>query len=327
MKAWEVRHGELNLHEVEPGHPRKGETVVHVSHAGICGSDLPKLLRPNGFTLPEPWRPGHEIVGTDPTGRTVAVDPLVPCGDCSRCMTRDTHLCGRLQRLGWDRPGGFAEQVVVPAENVRPVPSDVDRLHAALADPAAVAIHGLRCNPVGSPGQLAVVGAGTVGMLTALYAHQEGWKVSVVHRDGRAPHQDVAEAVPAAFVSLAAVPLEKTFDVVVDAATGANPAPLDLALRLVRDGGAVVVQNAYHPGVRLPASLRGLFHRSIRLIGSFSYCRREPDDFTLALDLLRSHPAEVTHLVAEAGEFADLSAVLSGRAMRSVRQILAIDAW
>jgi D-altritol 5-dehydrogenase len=114
---------------------------------------------------------------------------------------------------------------------------------------------------------------------------------------------------------------------VVDAATGANPAPLDLALRLVRDGGAVVVQNAYHPGVRLPASLRGLFHRSIRLIGSFSYCRREPDDFTLALDLLRSHPAEVTHLVAEAGEFADLSAVLSGRAMRSVRQILAIDAW
>ncbi|MGH3492890.1 MAG: hypothetical protein ACRDQ1_06595, partial [Sciscionella sp.] len=60
MKAWEVRDGDLGLHEVEPPHPSEGQTVVHVSHTGICGSDLPKLFHPNGFGLPEPWRPGHE---------------------------------------------------------------------------------------------------------------------------------------------------------------------------------------------------------------------------------------------------------------------------
>jgi threonine dehydrogenase-like Zn-dependent dehydrogenase len=324
MKAWEVRNGDMGLFEVEPPRASERGTVVRVSHIGVCGSDIPKLLHPGWFSLPQPWRPGHEIVGTDSTGRAVAVDPLVPCCSCARCTTGDTHLCARLRRLGWDLPGGFSEQVVVPDENVRPVPDGTDRLHAVLADPAAVAIHGLRCNPVGLPGRLAVIGAGTVGLLTALYADQQGWKVTVVHRGGHAPPDTVADAVPAAFHSPAAPHLGEGFDVVVDAASGANSGPLAIALRLVRDGGTVVVQNAYHPGVHLPTPLRDLFRRSIRLIGSFSYCRRQPDDFSLALDLLRSHAAQVAYLVAEAGELAELPAVLNGRLTNSGRQVLTI---
>ncbi|MGH8901361.1 MAG: zinc-dependent alcohol dehydrogenase [Egibacteraceae bacterium] len=324
MKAWEIRNGDLGLHSVGSADPREGETVVRVSHIGICGSDLPKLLRPNSFALPEPWRPGHEIVGIDPTGHAVAVDPLVPCDTCPRCATGDTHLCAGLRRLGWDMPGGFAEQVVIPAANAHPLPDGAAPLHAALADPAAVAMHGLRCNPITSPGRLAVVGAGTVGLLTALYAHQQGWQVTVVHRDGHPPHDAVTEAIPAAFRSSATLPPHQTFDVVVDAATGADPSPLDLALRLVGDGGTVIVQNAYHPGVHLSTPLRDLFRRSIRLIGSFSYCRRRPNDFTLALDLLRSHAAQVTHLVATAGELGELLTVLDGQWTRSVRQVLTV---
>ncbi|WIV60779.1 zinc-dependent alcohol dehydrogenase [Amycolatopsis nalaikhensis] len=326
MKAWEIRNGDLGLHDVGSAQPREGETVVRVSHVGICGSDLPKLRLPNGFALPEPWRPGHEIVGTDPTGRSVAVDPLVPCGTCPRCATGDIHLCAGLRRIGWDVPGGFAEQVVVPAENAHPLPNGADPLHAALADPAAVAIHGLRCNPIASPGHLAVFGAGTVGLLTALYAHQQGWRVTIVHRDGRPPFDAVAKAVPAAFRSPAALYPQQTFDVVVDAATGADPAPLDLALRLVGDGGTIIVQNAYHPGVHLPTPLRDLFRRSIRLIGSFSYCRRRSDDFALALDMLRSHAAQVAHLVASVGELADLPTVLGGQWTRSIRHVLTVHA-
>jgi threonine dehydrogenase-like Zn-dependent dehydrogenase len=326
VKAWEIRNGELGLHDVDSPHPREGETMVRVSHIGICGSDLPKLLRPNSFVLPEPWRPGHEIVGVDPAGHAVAIDPLVPCGNCPRCMTGDTHLCPSLRRLGWDMPGGFAEQVVVPAGNAHPLPDGVDPLHATLADPAAVAIHGLRCHPVDTPERLAVIGAGTVGLLTALYAHQQGWQVTVIHRDGRSPHEAVAQAVPAVVRSPATLHTQKTFDLVVDAATGADPAPLNLALQLVRDGGTIIVQNAYHPGVRLPVPLRDLFRRSIRLIGSFSFCRRQHDDFTLALDLLRSHAIEVAHLVSEAGELLNLRAVLDNGARRSFRQVLTVRA-
>lgn len=326
MKAWEIRNGVLGLHDVAPVHPPAGRVLIRVSHTGICGSDVPKLLSSSAFPLPEPWRPGHEIVGTDPAGRAIAVDPLVPCRTCRHCVTGDTHLCPGLRRVGNDLPGGFAEQVVIPAANAHPLPAGIDPLQAALADPAAVAIHGLRCSQAGPPGRLAVIGAGTVGLLTALYARQEGWEVTVVHRDGRAPHRALKNLIPAEFCSSAALHRSGTFDLVIDAATGADPAPLGLALRLVRDGGTVVVQNAYHPGVKFPAPLRDVFRRSIRVIGSFSHCRRHPGDFVLALDLLSLHAQQLAQLAACAGELADLPAVLSGRVARSVRPVLTVAA-
>lgn len=325
MKAWEIRQADLGLREVEPTHPTDGETLVLVAYTGVCGSDLPKLLRPNNFTLPESWRPGHEIVGTDPTGRTVAVDPLVPCGTCHRCVAGDSHLCPDLRRLGWDLPGGFAERVVVPTPNTHLLPNRLDPLHAVLADPAAVAIHGLRCTPIDPPGRLAIVGAGAVGLLTTLYAHQHGWEVTVVHRDGRPPHRAIVNVFPATFHPPFTPAEHNAFDVVVDAASGADSTPLELALHLVRDGGAIVVQNAYQPDVYLPTPLRNLFRRSIRLIGSFSHCRRKPGDFNLGLDLLSQHPDSVAHLVTTIGGLSDLGALLAGRTIHTGRHALIVS--
>lgn len=234
----------LDLNEVDPPAPRTGESIVQTRYAGICGSDTPKLLRPGDFTLPDPWRPGHEIVGTDTTGRIVAVDPLVPCGGCQRCAAGDIHLCPELLRIGWDEPGGFAEQTAAPTVNLYPIPAGLDPLHAVLADPAAVAIHGIRCHPIPAHSNLTVIGAGTIGLLTALYAATLGHTVTVAHRAETPPS---ACAIPAAFRPSSQLPAH-AFDVVIDAATGNDAAPLELALHLLRDGGSIVVQNAYHPG-------------------------------------------------------------------------------
>lgn len=323
MKAWEVRTGALGLREVSLAAPRGSQTIVHVGHAGICGSDLPKLLSPRSFSLPDPWRPGHEITGTDPAGRIVAIDPLLPCATCVSCVTGDTHLCASLRRIGWDMPGGLAEQVTVPAANIHPVPEGVDPAIAVLADPAAVAIHGLRCNQALPPGRLAVIGAGVVGLLTALYADRQGWAVTVTHRHGRPPHPAVADAFPAAFRS-ASMQQGGAFDLVVDSATGASAAPLKLALRLVRDGGTIIAQNAYHPGVQMPVPLRDLFRRSVRLAGSFSHCRRDPGDYLLALQLLRAHTAAASHLIIDAGELAALPDAIRRRPDHPGRRVLTV---
>lgn len=61
-------------------------------------------------------------------------------------------------------------------------------------------------------------------------------------------------------------------------------------------------------------------------MGSFSYCRRRSDDFALALALLRSHAAQVAHLVAAVGGLADLPVVLDGQWMRSIRGVLTVFA-
>lgn len=324
MKAWEVRRGELQLHDVSPPVPQPGDTVVQVVHAGICGSDVPKLIRPEEFSLPEPWRPGHEVVGEGTSGSLIAVNPLVPCGRCVRCTAGTIHLCPKLRRIGWDLPGGFAHELLVPNSNVYPVPHGLSARHAVLADPAAVAIHGLRCNPIGDPSRLAIIGAGAIGLLTAIYARLHGWATTIVHRNGRAPSSTIAQNIPAEFQPLSALSSLAEFDVVVDAANGSSPEPLELALRLVRDGGTVVVQNAYHPGVELQTTLRDLFRRSISLIGSFSHCRTENDDFALALDLLRMNDGRVANLVGDSGTLAALGTTLGDRSHHSVRAVLSL---
>lgn len=283
MKAWEVRDNRLILDDVEPPSAREGESILDVAFAGVCGSDLPKLREPSAFELPTTWRPGHEIVGVDPGGTVVAVDPLIPCEVCQHCADGDTHLCGALVRIGWDRPGGFASQVVVPNANVHPI-GDLPSLVAVLADPMAVAVHGIRCSGLGDAKTIAVIGAGTVGLLTAVYARSLGKEVTLVARRGPQLCVDGVHLTTADDVD------RRSFDAVVDAASGVSADPLELALDLVKDGGTVLVQNAYQPSVTFPGSPREVFRRSLRLIGSFSFCRRDEDDFVIGLDVLRCTP-------------------------------------
>ncbi|MFH8802190.1 alcohol dehydrogenase catalytic domain-containing protein [Streptomyces sp. NPDC017936] len=300
MTAWEADGGALRRVRVPRPVPKDGEVVVDVGFSGLCGSDLAKLGRSPVAAPPWAWRPGHEIVGRrtgSGAGDWVVVDPLLPCGRCAVCAAGDIHLCPALRRLGWDVPGGFAEQVVAPRANVLPLPAGVDPAAGVLADGLAVAVHGVRCGLRGRPpAALAVVGSGPLALGTAAWAAAHGWSVTVVARD---PERvaDVTGRLDAALVTADRAP-EGGFDAVVDAASGHDDAPLRTALRLVRDGGAVVVQNAYAPGVRLGHDLRDLFRRSVTLVGSFSYCRRHGEgDLPEALAFLARHPGWTKPLV------------------------------
>lgn len=317
MKAWEVNDNRLTLDDVEPPTASRGETVLDIVYAGVCGSDLPKLLTPSAFDLPPRWRPGHEIVGVNPAGSVVAVDPLIPCEECAHCVGGDTPLCGALSRIGWDRSGGFAPQVVVPSENIHPV-GDIPPLVAVLADPMAVAVHGLRCSGLGDAKNVAVIGTGAVGLLTALYARSLGKEATLITR--RTPRL-LLNGVRLTTVDDAD---RRSFDIVVDAASGANADPLALTIELVRDGGTVLVQNAYHPGVRFPVLPRDIFRRSLRLVGSFSFCRRDGNDFTIGLDVLRC-ATEAADLLKVTQSLNGLTELLAADRSTTPRHVLAIE--
>jgi threonine dehydrogenase-like Zn-dependent dehydrogenase len=317
MKAWEVSDNRLILDNVEPPVASEGESILDVAFAGVCGSDLPKLLAPSTFDLPTRWRPGHEIVGVDPAGTVVAVDPLIPCDACVHCNNGDTHLCGALARIGWDRPGGFAHQVLVPNGNIHPT-GDIPALVAVLADPMAVAVHGLRCSGLGHAKSIAVIGAGAIGLLTAVYARSLGKDVTLIARRSPRPQLDGVRLTTVDDVD------RRAFDVVVDAASGASAEPLALALDLVRDGGTVLVQNAYHPSVSFPGSPRDMFRRSLRLVGSFSFCRRDGHDFIIGIDVLRQTP-DVSAMLEVSGPLDELSQLLkTNQRPRTLRHVLAI---
>lgn len=286
VRAWAVGGGSLRLAAAPRPTDTDDTTLIHVRYSGICGSDIPKLFPSWRGPVPSQWFPGHEIVGT--VARTVdwvCVDPLIGCRSCPACADGHVHLCHGLRRVGWDLPGGLAEAVRVPSSSVVRLPALRDPAHGVLADAMAVALHGVRCGLPIHPGRLGVIGTGAVAVCTAVCAVRAGWEVHIAARSAERRDQ-LHQVLGDVLVTVHQRTLPPC-EVVVDAASGESDAPLRLAVACVRDGGTVVVQNAYAPQVVLSLPLRNLFRRSITVRGSYSYCRAHGrDDFRDALTLL-----------------------------------------
>ncbi|SFC03618.1 zinc-dependent alcohol dehydrogenase [Streptomyces aidingensis] len=165
------------LNRPEPPEPGPGEVRVAVHAAGVCASDreIWDGTRAEGYVR-YPVVPGHEWSGTveatgpgvDPalTGRGTVGEGFRSCQSCDHCRAGRTTLCSApYQETGFTRPGAFADHLVLPARLLHPLPDGADLTAAALLEPAAVvAAAVLAAAPV--PGErIAVVGAGTLGLL------------------------------------------------------------------------------------------------------------------------------------------------------------------
>ncbi len=185
MKAL-VYTGEYRLETGEHPAPvvNKGEALIRVSSAGICGSDISiwKGLHPRAEA---PLIMGHEFSGTieeikEPEGSgfkagdRVTVEPLISCGTCAACKSGFSYVCRNLKLYGIDKNGGFAEYVALPASTLHQVPDSVDLETAALIEPLAVAVHAVRLSSLKYKDIVCVFGGGPIGLLTALVARDCG---------------------------------------------------------------------------------------------------------------------------------------------------------
>ena len=114
MKAW-VLHGigDFRLEEADEPVLAKGEVLVSVKAAGICGSDIPRVYRTGTYSYPT--IPGHEFSGmvvktgegADPgwLNKRVGVFPLIPCGSCVPCKKRQYEMCRHYGYLGSRQDG------------------------------------------------------------------------------------------------------------------------------------------------------------------------------------------------------------------------------
>lgn len=161
----------LVVEEVPAPEPGAELILVSVSDTGFCGSDhslIESGLLPDGTIL------GHEVSGTVAgcgsqvrgiaEGTRVVVRPTF-CGQCRDCRSGRPHLCtGGRRTIGiGDLPGAFAEYVAVHPQMVIPIPAGVDSLNAALAEPFASALHGIKAAGTGS-GSALVMGGGPIGL-------------------------------------------------------------------------------------------------------------------------------------------------------------------
>ncbi|CAL9413599.1 2-deoxy-scyllo-inosamine dehydrogenase [Streptomyces sp. enrichment culture] len=255
------RPGGHRLVEAPRAEPGPGEARVAVYAAGVCASDREVYAgtRAEGYVR-YPVVPGHEWSGTveavgpgtDPAlvGRKVVGEGFRACLVCDRCREGATSLCtGGYDETGFTRPGAFADFLVLPARLLHVLDDRADLRSAALLEPAAVVAAAVLAGGPRSGERIAVVGAGTLGLLAVqlLAAVSPAELLVVDPRTGRA-EQALPMGATGVCAPAEAGGLHGRYDLVVETA-GAPTTAHDSCL-LARRGGRVVLTGLPGPGAR-----------------------------------------------------------------------------
>jgi len=173
--------------------PRVGinDVLIRVMRTAICGTDI-HIYNWDEWaqqTIPTPMVVGHEFVGEIievgsnvndfRTGQIVSGEGHVVCGRCRNCMAGRRHLCAHTSGIGVNRPGAFAEYVVLPMSNVWEHQPDIDLDIAAIFDPFGNAVHtALQFDLLGE--DVLITGAGPIGSLAASVCRHAGARNVVI---------------------------------------------------------------------------------------------------------------------------------------------------
>ena len=289
--------------------PGPGEVLVRVIECGICGSDL--------HVYRGEWsagsKIGHEICGVVeragpdvaglPPGTRVCAECFSHCGACRFCRRGDYNLCEAISFLPGIEHSGFAEKATLPAQALYRAPESLSDAQVMLVEPTAVAFRAVSRAGAGPGASLAVLGAGTIGLLCAAVARAAG--ASPVAVAAKHPHQaQMAEALGADFVvrigeksatqALTEAAAGRGFDAAVD--TVARGASFSTALAAVRRRGRVVLVG----GVTRPLLLNAgpLEDRELEVTGSQCYALTNgKPDFQSAIELIESGRVPAANLV------------------------------
>lgn len=271
---------EVQLQEREYPALVPNEVILKIDAVGICGSDMHAFHGHDPRRLPGLVM-GHEFSGTVvdsrapgiPSGIRVTANPLITCGHCEYCVQGRNNLCANRTMVGMTRPGAFSEFMSIPASSIVDMPQDMDPVHAALAEPAATALHAINLSmralvrPLPEC-KVLVLGGGAVGMLSTLLLHSYGCmdvtlaEVNALRRRSAEEHAFCKTYNPGE-----GRVAENSFDFVIDA-VGAK-ATRNVALAAVKPGGVVM-----HIGLQDWASeidMRKLTLAEITLLGTYTY--------------------------------------------------------
>ena len=310
-----VLHGQMDLTVEERPVPAVGprDVLLEVSHCGVCGTDLHYVL--------EGWGGQREVIeGHEFSARVIAVGdevvqwkpgdavvggPSPRCGECEYCLADRPSLCARRGQFGdgdhGEYHGAFAEYVLARESSLVRVPDGVALRAAALAEPLAVALHGLTQGGVRAGQRVLVTGAGPIGTLSVAAARARGVTdivVSEPHPKRRAlaeklgavtvePDSLTAPAYPGALV-------DEPFDVALECS--GRPRAMEAALGQLKRAGTLVLVGA---GVEYPLfNTSRILLNELVITGAFVY---DHDGFERALELL-ADPEFPTDLLIEADD-------------------------
>ncbi|NOZ27055.1 MAG: galactitol-1-phosphate 5-dehydrogenase [Chloroflexi bacterium] len=301
----------MELQDLPRPEPGPGEVLIQVEAAGICGSDVHGFRGLSARRKP-PLVMGHEFTGRvaalgpgvddPPVGQRVVVNPLLPCGTCELCLSGRGHICPNRKLIGMDRPGAFAEYVTAPRQSVFPLPEGMSPVLGTMAEALANPVHIIRHNVSGLVQGVAIVGAGTQGLLALemtrlvgisprIITDVEPYRLEVAQRLGAEVVVNAREQNPVEAVRQAT--RGRGVDLVIEA-VGHN-ATRGQAIAMAAPGGRIVFLGLHE--VMSELDCQAIVAQELTVHGSYAY---SPHDFLTALDLLASGRVEVSAWLEEA---------------------------
>jgi threonine 3-dehydrogenase len=193
MKALVKAKAEEGIWMVEVPEPGVGhnDVLIRIRKTAICGTDV-HIYNWDDWsrrTIPVPMTIGHEFVGEIveiggevegfKAGDRVSGEGHITCGHCRNCRAGRRHLCRNTRGVGVNRPGCFADYLVIPASNAFLLSEAIGDDVAAILDPFGNATHtALSFDLVGE--DVLITGAGPIGVMASAIARHVGARFVVV---------------------------------------------------------------------------------------------------------------------------------------------------
>ncbi|MCJ8239883.1 zinc-binding alcohol dehydrogenase family protein [Peteryoungia algae] len=313
-----VEPGRLEIVDRDPApRPGAGEARIAISHVGICGTDYHIFEGKHPF-LEYPRVMGHEISATIveagegvdlPAGMKVIVNPYIACGTCIACRKEKPNCCTNIRVLGVHGDGAMCEEITVPSGNLYPA-GDLSPEAAATVEFLAIGAHAVRRSMAPSGSRALVIGAGPIGLGTAIFARIAGHAVTLLDTSQERLKM-AADRLGFSTGLLADEGLEASveeltggdgFDVVFDA-TGYRPS-MERAFRFVAHGGSLVLVSVVKEDITFSDPE---FHkREMMLIGSrnatridFDHVRKSIAEGRVPIDQLITHRTTMADLATD----------------------------
>ncbi|WP_066315942.1 zinc-binding dehydrogenase [Bacillus sp. FJAT-29814] len=296
--AFVVDKNKVEIRDIDVPAIKDDEVLIKVKTVGVCGSDLHLFKGTHAFRKP-PVILGHEIAGEVveighnvtkfKVGDRVTVEPHVGCGECEFCIRGLVNICTNKKAPGtpgWI--GTFAEYFNAPEKAVYKIEENISYEMGTLVEPLAVAVHALDRVTVKEKDSIAILGSGTIGLLTLVAAREAGYK-NIICTDTQEFNLEMAKKQGA---TLALNPLKE--DVVAKVREFTNGRGVDVAIvtadaKVIVDQASSMVRKRGEVGIvamiteEIPVHTYNFVFNEITLFGAMTY---ETKDFAKANEMI-----------------------------------------
>ncbi len=321
--------GDLRVVDLPRPAPGRGELLIRVRAAALCGTDIRIMngKKRKGVRFPsvighefsgEVVEAGEGVEGFRP-GDRVAADPVIPCRGCAYCRAGRENVCLNRKAVGYEFDGAFAEYLILPAialeaGNVQKLPSGVSYAAGALVEPLACVLNGQRNAEVGLGDAVLILGAGPIGLMHAMLAKAAGAGLVAVSE----PNLGRRERARAMGADLVIDPSAEDPGEVMRARTGGLgadvailaigvPALAAAALGFVRKGGRVNLFAGFSVGDSAQMDVNLIHYNEIRVSGASALSRA---GYGTALNLVAGGAIPVERLVSHRFPLGDIHAAV-----------------